>query len=50
MAYRLARRRRWWVWWQVPVVSPYADRLRQAAVGGHVCQHFPVSSEHTDGV
>jgi hypothetical protein len=26
----------------VPIVSPYADRLRAAALGDHVCQPFLV--------
>lgn len=27
-----------WVWLQVPVISPYADRLAAAAAYGHLCQ------------
>ena len=40
---RMARRRivrR--VWWQEPVVHPYVERLKQAAVGDHVCMRVVV--------
>lgn len=33
------------VWGAEPIVSPYADRLRDAALGGHVCQPFLVTLE-----
>lgn len=28
-----------WVWLQLPTLSPYVDRLKQAAIGDHVCGH-----------
>lgn len=27
------------VWLQLPTLSPYVDRLKQAAIGDHVCGH-----------
>lgn len=43
LRHRLWRRRAVpWIWWQVPVVSPYSDRLRDAAFDGHYCQMFRV--------
>jgi len=42
--HRRARHRRVpWIWWQVPIVSAYSDRLWAAAmVGPYVCQSFTV--------
>ncbi|MCZ7478878.1 hypothetical protein [Micromonospora sp. WMMC273] len=47
---RLARRRRSPVLWlAVPVVSPYDDRLREAALGDHECWRFPPVDCSTSG-
>ena len=32
-----------YVWYAEHIVSPYADRLRDAALGRHVCQPFVVT-------
>lgn len=31
-----------YVWGVIPVVDPYSERLRRAAVGDHRCEWFPV--------
>lgn len=41
----LLRRRRRYVRFMVPVVSPYADRLRDAAVGADECRPLAFTVE-----
>lgn len=37
------RRRSPYVWWPEPIVSPYVERLKEAALGGRMCQRVVVS-------
>lgn len=45
LRHRHTRRRIWW--WAEPIVSPYADRLRTAALGDHMCQPILVLPDGT---
>jgi hypothetical protein len=32
-----------YVWGVIPVVDPYSEHLKRAALGDHVCRLFPVT-------
>lgn len=44
LRHRLSRRHvSPYVWLPNPIIHPYSERLKRAAVGDHVCQRFPVN-------
>lgn len=45
--HRLSRRRPFW--FHEHIISPYADRLRDRAMGGHYCQVFRVEIPTREG-
>lgn len=36
-----------YLWWRIPVIHPYSERLKRAAVGDHECRPYFVTLKET---